>query len=281
MSLEKHTFETEKHDYEEEEEAIAVEANPVQANPVAAETVRVTAPATLVEGATFEATVDGIPFMAVVPKPGVMEGDTFEVPYPSRSSTSTLHRSPLQKPAWRSDLFSCCGGGACMCVAAFFCPLILHTQVMERLNLTLGGCRPRLGTGQRPKSGLGKFATFAIAMVVLYTLLIMTASQELYPVFAVVYFCMYAVMVFIFVALVCTRKSFRQTYNLPVTCCSTGGDDCLDDCCVTYFCSPCSAIQMATHSHDPQVHSYLCFSKTGLRKHSQQAMSRNTDTEIV
>merc|ERR1712232_88690 len=41
--------------------------------------------------------------------------------------------------------------------------------------------------------------------------------------------------VFLFAAMVCTRKSMREHYKLPGACCIDG--DCVDDCCVTYWCS--------------------------------------------
>ena len=166
----------------------------------------------------------------------------------------------------------------------FLFPFILRTQVMERLNLTLGGCRPRVGSNRRNRGGvvgtLGIFFTFFLPIVVLYALLIYFSNTQW---FLLVYYLLDALLIFVFVALVCTRKAFRQTYNLPGTCCDTGGgDNCCDDCCITYFCGPCSALQMANHSHDSSVHSYSLCSRTGLRSHSA-AMSgaRNANTEIV
>jgi Cys-rich protein (TIGR01571 family) len=281
--MEKHSFETEKHDdgfdIDVEQEA------PIVAAIATAETVTVTAPVTLVEGATIEAMVDGISFMAVVPAGGVSEGEAFAVPYPSALSSGTNVHS--RSPTWRGDLCDCCRGGCCMCFTAFMCPLIIHTQVMERLNLNLGGCRPRVGSNQRNRGGvvgtLGIFFTFALPIVFLYALIIHFLNTQFMQGLAVVYIMFYAVIIFVFVALVCTRKAFRQTYNLPATCCDTGGDNCCDDCCVTYFCSPCSALQMANHSHDRKIHSYSLCSRTGLRNHHSAAMSgaRNTNTEIV
>ena len=46
------------------------------------ETVLVIAPATLAEGSTFQAVVDGIQFTASVPRGGVRLGETFETMYP-------------------------------------------------------------------------------------------------------------------------------------------------------------------------------------------------------
>lgn len=268
-TMEKHAFETEKHD--DEEPMIAATA-------VVAEddVVQLVAPATFVAGAMFEATVDGIHFMATVPEGGVMQGEIFEVPYPSRS---TLHR-PAKRPRWKSDLFDCCSGGCGMCLLAFYCPLIIHAQVMERLNLTLGGCLPRVGSGERGSGIVNKIGilfTYILLIFGVYTGLLVCANNEFMPGFMLFYLLFYVVIIFVFVAQVCTRNSFRQTYNLPPVCCSTGGNDCLDDCCVTYWCSPCSVIQMATHSQDPKIHGYQCCSRTGLRKHSQ----RMENMEIV
>ena len=118
--MEKHSFETEKHDggfgIDVEQEA------PIVAAIAKAETVKVTAPVTLVEGATIEAMVDGISFVAVVPAGGVSEGEAFAVPYPSATVHSRL-------PTWKGDICDCCRGGCCMCFTAFMCPLLVHTQV--------------------------------------------------------------------------------------------------------------------------------------------------------
>ena len=50
--------------------------------PMSEEKVRVVAPATLAEGYSFEAIVDGRMFIVMVPEGGVKEGQEFEVPYP-------------------------------------------------------------------------------------------------------------------------------------------------------------------------------------------------------
>ena len=266
------TFETEKPD---DVESMMAEAVTV----AEADVVKLIAPATLVSGATFEATVDGINFMATVPEGGVIEGEPFEVPYPSRS---TLSRQ-VQAPRWKVDLFDCCHGGFGMCLLAFFCPMILFTQVMERLNLTLGGCLPRVGSGQR-RSGivntLGIFFTFVLLIMTPYIGLMVSISEKFIPGILVFYFLLYAVFIFYLVAMICTRNSFRKTYNLPPICCSTGGNDCCDDCCITYFCGPCSALQMANHSFDPSIHSFLLCSRTGIRMHSELP-ARDRNMQIV
>jgi len=59
----------------------------IEAPDTAKKTVNVIAPATLLEGYTFKATVDGKVFIVTVPKGGVSQGQVFSVPYP-RSGTN-------------------------------------------------------------------------------------------------------------------------------------------------------------------------------------------------
>jgi len=266
MSIENYSLETEKVDPEEP----MVLATPVSTVPTSA-TVRVVAPATLVEGATFEAVVDGISFLVAAPEGGVEKGEAFQVPYPR-----IRQRKNVQGPRWRYDLFACpC---SCMCFVAFLCPLLLHSQVMERMNFNIGGCRRRVDY-RSTATGFPICPTLVATYYGLYFLMFVFGALQYDEAYFIFYFLFYAWAVFCITAMVNARMSFRQTYNLPSTCC---GENCCDDCCITYWCGPCSAIQMANHSADPNVHSYALFSKTGLRDNSQGGPEyARANTEIV
>ena len=270
MSIENHSLETEKAD-PEEPVPFATQVSTTASTATATATVRVVAPATLVEGATFEATVDGISFLVSAPEGGVEKGETFQVPYPKISQ-----RKNVQGPRWRDDICGCpC---SCMCFAAFLCPIVLHSQVMERMNFTIGGCRRRVDY-RSTTGGFPICPTLVGVYYGLYFLMVACASLNYDEEYAIFYLLLNAWAIFCFFALVNARKSFRETYNLPSTVC---GENCCDDCCITAFCSPCSAIQMANHSADREVHSYVLCSRTGLRNHSQEGPGyRKTNTEIV
>jgi len=81
-------------------------------------TCKVVAPATLKEGATFEATVDGITFTATVPEGGVGEGDTFEVAYPSKSEVNAFE---VPSGEFRHTLCSCFNSCCCVFMMGWCC----------------------------------------------------------------------------------------------------------------------------------------------------------------
>lgn len=269
MSVEKQSFETEMADPEEP----VVMATPVAVPTVA--TVRVVAPATLVEGATFEAVVDDISFLVAAPEGGLEKGEYFEVPYPKAS-----RRKATEGPRWKHDLFGCpC---SFMCVVGFLCPLVLHAQVMQRMNFTYGGCRRRVGTDHATSTtGFPICYTLAVPYYGLYCLtMIVSAMNYSDDTNDSTYYLFQAWAIFCMIAMVNARKSFRETYNLPSTC---FGENCCDDCCVTYFCGACSAIQMANHSHDPKIHPYSLCSTTGLQQgvNASTAGYERANTEVV
>jgi Cys-rich protein (TIGR01571 family) len=52
------------------------------------------------------------------------------------------------------------------------------------------------------------------------------------------------------------RGHMRRQYKIP--------GSCFGDCCCIYWCTCCSAIQMARHTHDEHNYKYQCCNKTGL-----------------
>mmetsp|Transcript_11044 Transcript_11044/g.22876 ORF Transcript_11044/g.22876 Transcript_11044/m.22876 type:complete len:203 (-) Transcript_11044:34-642(-) len=150
---------------------------------------------------------------------------------------------------WNYDICGCrCSW---LCCVTFVCPLVVHAQLMQRLNLTLGGCRRRVGssTTTRPvcPTLVAIFYGSCFLMAVLWLANAKIAFEIALDAFGVL-------GVFCLVAMVNTRMSFQETYNiLPHT------QNCYEDCCITLCCGPCSAIQMTNHDN----RSYAWCSTTG------------------
>ena len=222
--------------------------------------VRVLAPRTLPEGATFKAVVNGKEFVATVPRGGVREGEVFETAYPSFSPQPTNTTVMSQSgPKWRTGLFDGCSCD--LCCMACCCALVVYGQIIQRLNLTLGGCRKNQMT-QPCEAPIGACVLLPSITIGLFVPLFVFASMEYYFGTGLLAYGIIGWNIFIFIAMVCTRKSMREQYELEGACCAGGG--CVDDFCVTSWCAPCSAMQMARQTHDPRVYHYHCCSPTGL-----------------
>lgn len=68
--------------------------------------------------------------------------------------------------------------------------------------------------------------------------------------------------IFILVVLYRTRQYVRQRYSIPSTVC--GNNDCLEDCCCSLYCGPCSVCQMARHTSDYRRETATCCTSTGV-----------------
>jgi len=232
------------------------------------ETIDVIAPTTLQEGATFEAVVDGITFIATVPCGGVQGGDTFPVPYPSAAPfTATASRGEFLVPngEWRTGLCDCCDStrGCCiLLLCGSFCNLCLHAQIMQRLKLNLAGFPAKPGIYGRVYR---LFLGITFGLIALYYF--MTVLQ-FYDGALLLLYCLSIWQIFALVAFTCTRRHMREKYNLPANCCK--GCGACDDFATTYFCMCCSAIQMASHTHDRNVYPYSCCSETGLADYAPE-----------
>lgn len=181
---------------------------------------------------------------------------------------------------WKSDLLGgCCEGGFLKCFLAFYCPLLVHAQVMERLGMTWRGSLPEvpIALDKRP---IGIFMAYLLLVLVVPYLGMRVCKGLGYDDGAgVIALLLIAVHVWILIALVRARNSFRKAYNLPPVC--GCGNTCVDDCCVTYFCGPCSALQMANHSFDNDVHLYEPLNRTGLSSRKDCQIVPAADVAIV
>jgi Cys-rich protein (TIGR01571 family) len=217
------------------------------------ETVRVVAPATLEEGFSFEATVDGQTFVVIVPEGGIKEGQEFEVPYPVKE-TPTMEEedeystaTQLPRGTWRTTLFSCCDVVTQATFwMAFFCSPIFLAQIMTRLKLS------SRGRDEGPEEASMTFNRVAMTLVVtLFFAYIPTVG----PFVSILY-----IVYMLFVGMR-TRKYMRSKYDIaPIT---FFGDYAEDFCCMVWCCC-CSTIQMARHTHDDKEYPGLCCTTNGL-----------------
>lgn len=235
--------------------------------------VKVIAPATLPGGAVFEAYVDGIKFNATVPEGGIGEGDDFTVPYPTPPATiaedplmvagggaDTKVATAFEVPTghWRNGLYDCFDACCCPCLLGAFCFPILLGQIMQRMKMNFFGCANTDG-GQPPICIT--YTIITLVFFVLGSILLSIGGRLGYIIWAL--WGWYMLIVF-----TCARITFRQRYNLPTTCYC--GDSCLDDCCSVYWCSCCTAIQMARHTHDETKYPYDLASPIGLASNAPE-----------
>ena len=217
------------------------------------EKVRVVAPATLAEGFSFEATMDGKTFVVLVPKGGVKEGQEFEVPYPMKE-TPTMEEEDesstdvaLPQGRWRTTLCSCCDVVTQATFwMAFFCSPIFLAQIMTRLKLSYRG------RDEGPEEAAMTFSRVAMTFIVT----LFFAYIPLVGPFVSILFILY--MIYVGVQ---TRRYMRTKFDIaPITFFG----DCAEDCCCMFWCCCCSSIQMARHTHDDKEYPGLCCTTNGL-----------------
>ena len=225
-----------------------VEATPVEASPKPkskkpkskkpkSKRIKVMAPATLPEGASFLAEVNGSQFTATVPRGGVQKGQIFKVPEPSMDAPL----APVGR--WRTELMDCSDCCSPLCCMAFNFPCIVSAQMIERLNLSLGGCRKDGGAnGEATRFGACVLYPSVLGLLTLIVVIFAIATAAsgnvgLAYFTIVLYIVLPAWLIFVTVGMICARKSMRELYNIPGSCCG--------DFCTLYWCSCCAVMQMA------------------------------------
>jgi Cys-rich protein (TIGR01571 family) len=231
----------------------------------------VISPSTLEAGYSFPAKVDGIDFLVTVPEGGVREGQAFQVPYPKKPTTESgravrieplsIEQStgPIQGEEddvmgrWREPLCECCE--VCcpsgMCCYGFFCTPIILAQVMTRLRLNAIGVR---GQDSLRHHTFWWVLSFWILFLILFFGFITVEAVW------IVVLCIFGV--YHTIASTNVRSTMRRRYNIHSECCICC-DGVFDDCCTSFWCAPCSVIQMARHTHDIHKYPYDGCSKTG------------------
>ena len=94
---------------------------------------------------------------------------------------------------------------------------------------------------------------FFIALLIAFILVIATAGGT--------FVVLFPFQIYMLVMICLMRGSMREKYNIPGQLC---GDSPLDDCCYSYWCMPCTLLQLVRHTHDEKVYQYEFGSETGL-----------------
>mmetsp|Transcript_119621 Transcript_119621/g.343626 ORF Transcript_119621/g.343626 Transcript_119621/m.343626 type:complete len:294 (+) Transcript_119621:59-940(+) len=229
-------------------------------------TCTVFAPATLSAGYTFPARVDGIDFVVTVPDGGAMEGQSFQVPYPSTVGASpsaeqptavtplelvTSHQIPTGK--WRNDIWDCCEViHTGIFWQALFCTPILLGQILTRNHLN---------PLDMPHDSRVSYCQLFAGIWVVCLVLVLLAIVGVAPGGLVLL--VWPLVITIVTAM--TRFMVRHKYQIPIKCCTGFGGSC-DDICCGVWCACCVSIQMARHTHPPNEFPYDCCSPTGLEQ---------------
>jgi Cys-rich protein (TIGR01571 family) len=238
--------------------------------------IRVVAPATLKEGFSLDVMVDDEPFTVLVPQGGVKEGEEFDVPYKRSVDIEDIEDDdetspeemtlPLQSSSeaedemfdelgaplghWRTHLCACCD---VVTQATFWigfcCTPVLLAQLLTRLRLTWKG-----EEGTQEETSL-TFNRIVIAMIV-------ALSFARIPILGSCIFLSFLMIVVVYAGSNLrryVRKRYKIRPTLPMKC-----GEGIEDCCCMFWCSCCSAIQIARHTHDDkEFPGYGCTS-TGL-----------------
>ena len=134
--------------------------------------------------------------------------------------------------------------------------------MIERLNLSLGGCRKDGGAnGEATRFGACVLYPSVLGLLTLIVVIFAIATAAsgnvgLAYFTIVLYIVLPAWLIFVTVGMICARKSMRELYNIPGSCCG--------DFCTLYWCSCCAVMQMAQHTHDPKKYPYSCCASNGL-----------------
>lgn len=223
-------------------------------------TLKVTAPATLEEGYSFDATADGRTFRVKVPEGGVQAGEEFvvhdshEIIVATRQVSSPDEDAPL-RGHWRKSFFACFDTlFTATFWMAFCCPAIQVAQLMTRFNLDWIS---------RDASPEVVRRTFVASMIVL---LVFWSFLGWLPEILFVYFLFY---IFIQTRL---RRKARIRYGIP--------GNVFVDLIRTLFCSCCSSIQMVRQTHDEKEYPYEALAVDGLPMWAKPLESETTASTV-
>ncbi|OEU23297.1 hypothetical protein FRACYDRAFT_233470 [Fragilariopsis cylindrus CCMP1102] len=258
--------------------------------PVTTDSVQVMAPSTMNEGQMFEAQVNGIEFMVTVPKNGINKGELFTVPYPTYTYPTTAttigggesppllstgptannttnvvnaYDIPTTDGRWRTDICDCCPADNCsLCCMGFCCTPCVMAQLIQRMKYNFAGVpvQPN-GTGY-------KNVCMVISIITIIVFITASILSDILPFIGYLLLCGWSL--YLIIIFTCARYSMRKEYNINSLCCNNGDaandDGCggVEDFCLVYWCSCCSAIQMIAHTHDGKKYPYNPCNQTGL-----------------
>jgi len=224
--------------------------------------------------------------------------DSVVIPVVAEHVVQVNEVNAFQIPAggpWKNHLLSCCSACLCPCLMGWCCFPILLGQVVERLKYAT--CTRSDGKSW-PVCWI-----FMILWIIVIILEIVASFFHISTVFIGIRFSFFnydndnnytpgfssymydddnhpytepatsyssifsyqilsCVMGFVlFFISCCTRMKMRKQYQIEPICC---GDNCCDDCCISWLCNCCSIVQMARHTHDEDTYPYHMTSRTGL-----------------
>lgn len=229
--------------------------------------IRVTAPASLPGGYTFEANTSNGTLTVTVPPGGVDAGEIFLVPEPDSSFTKNQQRIDAPTGRWKDGLFDCFTYGILhpsVCCACW-CTQVGMAQVMQRMHLTWLGS---LGDEVTGKKAFKVIVTIFLSYTVFsYCLDLLLEHGDLGEFHEFVHYLRYSVQ-FLFIAwsiyvLMKTRENLRRIYSIP----EENLHGCEDLCC-SAFCSCCTVAQMARHTGEYEKYHATWLSENGLPDHA-------------
>jgi len=203
--------------------------------------------------------------------------DVVVVPVAMENGVHVNEVNAFQVPGgrWKNGLFSCCNACLCPCIMGWCCVPILLGQVVERLKYATSGDGKSL-----PVCWI--FAILTMIAIIIEIIILSTnqttiysntvdetpfsySNNNIYASAPLYYQILVWVIVvwawFICIISCCTRMKMRKQYHIEPSCC---GDNCCDDCCISWYCNCCSIVQMARQTHDEVTYPYDMTSRTGL-----------------
>ena len=230
-------------------------------------------PCDLPENYEVEVEIDGQPRIAIVPPGGAREGETVT------ATVVPLSEAPLQPPSpgyppkeepqmqqfpmkqqgalmpvpqgrWRNELCDCCShcGRPAFWVSWCFGPVSLG-QIMTRMNLNWCG-------DSEPSQDESAFRFMLVATICFLVYFAVFIGLAYY----IAIIALVAFNIFVLVMMIRTRAHIRQKYGIQ--------GSALEDCCLSYWCGCCTAIQMASHTADFNQYESQCCTPTGLGRNA-------------
>jgi Cys-rich protein (TIGR01571 family) len=243
-------------------------------------TLEVIAPSALPGGYHLNVDLDGRHVVVLVPEGGVKEGQMFKATVLNSEVDGVAKGHSIPTGRWRDDLCDCLKLGVChaQCWLAWCCPPIALGQVQTRMKYDWSGA---------PLNGrvtwMSAFKFMLISFIVYYVI-DTTLSFMIFPyttgefneetgtytvpdsipswvnvVDAIHNGLSLLYSIFLLVVLVRTRSNIRARYQIPEQSCHG-----CEDCCCSFWCSPCTICQMARHTADYATYGPSCCTETGL-----------------
>jgi Cys-rich protein (TIGR01571 family) len=203
--------------------------------------VRVVAPCALGPGYKLAVkTPHGEIFDVIIPMGGVYRGQVFE---------AEIHQPIPVTGRFSDGICDCCGPEkGSFCIVAWCCTGIAYAAIMEKLRLTWCAAR---GSSKNTFAivtflWLFFYVTYMINYFAFVQTLLGSTDRATDPVqsnggsMGMVNIINLGVMVYCIAIMIRTRTAFREKYQI-------GDGSCCQDCCVVYWCTPCSACQIFRH----------------------------------